>query len=227
MLITHQTFTRNGVHQMLHIYKILLLSTVISLSACVTGTRQIALEVPTQTSSNENVGTIQIVGINDNRVFEQKPSKPEIPSSKNTVADLSAETKATLIGRQRNGYGGAMGDVSLIDGVSVQSQMQELLTSGLNKRGYSVVKTADKKLTVDIEKFWAWMVPGFISIGFESQLQTKLTLNENGVTKTSSAAGNGNNEGQVASNANWALTYKRAYNAFLVKLDTALEELGL
>jgi hypothetical protein len=140
---------------------------------------------------------------------------------------MSAETKAIHIGRQRNGYGGAMGDVAIANGVTVQDQVRELLNNGLSKRGYSVTDSADKQLIVDIDKFWAWMVPGFFSVGFESEVETTLTLQQASQTKTVTVLGKGNNEGQVASDANWKLTYTRAYEAFLQKLDQALEELEL
>ena len=61
----------------------------------------------------------------------------------------------------------------------------------------------------------------------ELSSETKLTVNDGTKSISTTVAGKGNNEGQVASNANWKLTYTRAYNAYLEKLDAALAELGL
>lgn len=197
------------------------------LTACVTGTRSVTLEVPTQTSSKSGLGSVQIVNINDSRVFEQKPSSPNTPSSKSDVASLSAQAKSALIGRQRGGYGQAMGDVALPEGSTIENEVRKLISSGLQNRGYVVSDNSNNKLNVDIEKFWAWMVPSFITIGFESEITTNLSIsNENG-TKQAKVEGVGNNEGQVASNANWQLTYSRAFENFLSNMDSALEELGL
>lgn len=209
------------------VIKLSLIVITLSLTACVTGTRNVALEIPSQTSSKSGAGSVQIVSITDSRIFEQKPSSPRTPSAKADVTSLSAAEKATFIGRQRNGYGGAIGEVALPEGGTIQDEVKKLIGAGLQNRGYVVSDNSDNKLSVDVEEFWAWMVPGFISIGFESHVTTKLTLTNGSTTKTVSVQGTGNNEGQIASNANWALTYKRAFGDFLTNMDAALEELGL
>ncbi len=204
---------------------ICVLALLASTSACVTGTREINLETPNSTSSVSKDGLIYIASIEDKREFEQKPRKPEIPSVKGKLESKTATELSTYIGRQRNGYGGAMGSVSLNEGSTVQSEVKKLISNELVARGYTISDTPEnaKSLDIDIEKFWAWMVPGFISIGFESELLLKLESQGS----SSSVHGKGNNEGQVASNANWALTYKRAYADLLSKLAVALDEIGL
>ena len=214
-------------NKMKSIAKLCFLSTLLLLTACVTGTRNVNLEIPAHSSSKTGAGAVQIVSITDSRVFEQKPKSPDTPSAKADIATLSAETKATMIGRQRNGYGGAMGDVALPAGSTVQSEVKKLIATGLQNRGYVVSENSENKLSIDIEKFWAWMVPGFISVGFESEVTTALTLSNGTDTKTVKVAGVGNNEGQVASDANWRLTYSRAFENFLSNMDSALEDLGL
>lgn len=205
----------------------LLCTLVVSLSAaaCVNGTRQIELDVPSSNSVSEKSGLIYIASINDSRVFKHKPRKPETPSISGKLDKKTPEELSTFIGRQRNGYGGAVGSVALKEGSTVQQEARKVLTAGLEARGYQVSDSADnaRAINIDIQKFWAWMVPGFISIGFESEVE--LGLESGG--KTALAYGKGNNEGQVASNANWALTYKRAYQNLLDQLDAALEELDL
>ena len=212
---------------MLSILKLSLLSLTLLLTACVTGTRNVALEIPTQISSKSGAGSIQIISITDSREFEQKPKSPKTPSTKQDVATLPAAIKSTLIGRQRNGYGGAMGDVALPEGATIEDEVKKLISAGLQNQGYIISDNSDNKLSVNIEKFWAWMVPGFISIGFESEIVTALSLTKGSNTKNVTVESIGNNEGQVASNANWQLTYKRAFENYLLNMETALEELGL
>lgn len=201
------------------------IAALLFLNGCVTGTRSVTLEIPEQAASEKRLGAVYIASIEDLRVFEHKPSRPEIPSVKGKLENTTVEDRAKMIGRQRNGYGGAMGGVSLPEDGNVQQQVKKLVASGLASRGYLLSDTPENavQLDIDIKQFWAWMVPGFVSVGFESSLEVKLDANG----KSNTVVGVGNNEGQVASNANWALTYKRAYTEFLANLDTALAELGL
>ena len=197
------------------------------LTGCVTGTRTIELTTPDIPDTGKAKGTVYISGINDNRVFEQKPASPSTPSVKGQLSSVTKDQLSTMIGRQRNGYGMAMGDVALSDG-NVQQTMQALLEEGLQSRGYtlSTDENTALKLSVDIEKFWAWFSPGMFTVSFEANLESKLKFSgdrDQQVTVT----GYGLNKGQVASDANWMLAYSRAFDDFLSKLDQALEDVGL
>ena len=206
-------------------FQLALLLSVIFLNGCVTGTRNIALEVPTSIATDTPKGSVYISAINDLRVFEQKPKSPRTPSVKGKLDKTTIDERAKLIGRQRNGYGMAMGSVALEEGRTVQDETTELLTTALKNRGYKLSDSADGAIAIsaDIEKFWAWFVPGFVSISFESEVAIKLNANN----RSSLVTGAGLNKGQIASNANWALTYQRAYQDFLNDVDQALADLGL
>jgi len=206
------------------------LAILLSATACVTGTREISLDIPPSSVSATKSGLIYLANIEDKREFEYKPKIPEIPSVKGKLESKTAEELHSYIGRQRNGYGIAMGSVALAGGQTVQDEVRKLLTAGIEYRGYQVAKQPGgnaRSIDVDIEKFWAWFVPSLFTVGFESQLELTLKSSDGGISKTSVLSGKGNNEGQIASNANWALSYKRAYADLLGKLDAALEELGL
>jgi len=201
-----------------------------SVSACVTGTREISLETPAVELEASKTGTIYIASVTDQRQFEHKPKIPEIPSVKGKLESKTEEQLNAYVGRQRNGYGMAMGSIALADGATVQQEIRKLLTAGIEARGYELVseKSSDASvLEVNIDKFWAWFVPGFFSIGFESEVVLTLTSVNGGETQTTTIAAKGNNEGQIASNANWILSYKRAYEDFFNKLGAALGEIGL
>jgi hypothetical protein len=207
----------------------LILLAVFTLTGCVTGTRNIDLEIPTYSSEKQATGSIYIALINDQRQFEQEPRNPSTPSVKGNLSNTSKEKLSTLIGRQRNGYGGAMGDVALPEGVTVQDKVLQLLTVGLSSRGYQIVddKNAVNQITVDVEKFWAWFSPGMWSVSFESNLQCKIDFARSSEIVTIDVTGYGINKGQVASDANWKLAYQRAYLDFLENLDEQLNAKGL
>lgn len=200
------------------------------LSGCVLGTRNIDL-APPQGYTNEfsSEGNVYIDLIDDKRLFERSPRKPSTPS---VDGDLDTTPKAklsSLIGRQRNSYGMAMGDVALPEGGTVQDEVREILTKAIESRGYKVVndKNAPIRVSVEIEKFWAWFTPGFIAISFEANLQCKVIV----VTKLDrhifNVKGYGINKGQIASDANWKLVYDRAFLNFLTEFDKSLDEKGL
>ncbi len=210
------------------LFRLIFLSiTIFMLSGCVTGTRNIDLAVPEYANEQTASGSLRIVSVEDSRAFEQSPRDPSTPSVK---GDLESKTPAelqTLIGRQRNGYGGAMGDVALPEGQTVPGKLRELLAQGLEGRGYTIVEGGeDLDLIVEITRFWAWFSPGVFSVSFESVIETVLTFRRAAEETSFTVAGYGLNKGQVASDANWALAYERAYLDYLKNLDAALDEKG-
>lgn len=203
-----------------------LISVLLFSTACVTGTRQVDLVVADYENDKTTNGEIYIASIEDNRAFEAKPRDPSTPSVKGDLSSTSKEKLSTLIGRQRNGYGAAIGDVALPAGRDVRGEVKTLLKQGLESRGYTVTenKNAPIHLQVDIDKFWAWFTPGFWVVSFESKLECDINFSTPNGNQSISVTGHGINKAQVASNANWALAYKRGFADFLMNLDTKLDE---
>lgn len=123
-----------------------------------------------------------------------------------------------------------MGDVAVVEGSSVQNEMKKLVTQALQSRGYNIADTEDsasKIITIDINKFWAWFSPGMWSVSFECQLDCQISFkSQTGVEKVN-VNGYGKNNGQVASNANWALAFKRAFLDFLKNFDAEMDKKSL
>lgn len=196
-------------------------------SGCVMGRRTVDLSIPHAASYPAAQGAVTIGKIEDKRVFANKPGDPSTPSIDGDVTQMDAATKAVMIGRQRNGYGHAMGDIGLPQGRSVEVLTRELLTESLNRSGYSVGKASDKTVDAEINEFWAWFTPGMFSVSFESRVYCTLTVKRKSDAKTVVIRGYGINKGQVASDANWQLAYQRAFEDFLSKSSAELKAAGL
>ncbi|RYZ94432.1 MAG: hypothetical protein EOO68_20265 [Moraxellaceae bacterium] len=199
------------------------------LSGCVSGTRTIELATPKYQNDKTAKGQVYIDIIEDKRVFEAKPRSPSTPSATTDLAKVTKEARASLIGRQRNGYGKAMGDVTLPKANNVQKEMRDLLKEGFESRGYTVSdnKNAPIKVQVDINKFWAWFTPGMWAVSFEANLDSDMNIANTDGNKKLNVVGYGINKGQVASDANWMLAYERAFEDFLKNLDKALDDAKL
>lgn len=192
-------------------------------SGCVTGRRVVPLDVATTKVEQPKVSLV-IRTVQDARQFQNKPPKPSIPSAKDDVTKLTPALKARLIARQRNGYGKAMGDVVLPEGQTVESIMRALITSVLAKRGYAVVEgDSSSTVVVTVQQFWGWMTPGFLGIPFDAEVSADVTITINNRKSELHVLGTGNNRAQVASDANWALTYQRAFEDFSNKLQSEME----
>lgn len=194
-------------------------------SGCVLGRRSISLSVPAPTAT-KGAGQVSIGAITDGRRFESDPDSPSTPSVDGDVSKMSPEQLAQMIGRQRNGYGMAMGDIALSGGDNVQGKMRELVTTALSKRGYSIGSGAANSVSVRIDEFWAWFTPGMWSIGFEARVRGSFTVRKGGTSRTFSVLGAGENLGQVASDKNWQEAYERAFDDFLKKLEAELAAAG-
>ena len=194
-------------------------------TACVTGRREFELLVPTSVAvPAASKGTVSLGPFRDERPFQNKPRDPSVPSINGDVTTASPELLATLIGRQRNSYGMAMGDIALPDGQTIEATVRALLEEALRRRSYSVVaagQSADA-LNVRIDEFWAWCKPGFAFVTFEAEVRTTLSGTLAGRPLALSVEGHGINKGQSGSDANWQLAYKRTFDDFLTKLDAAL-----
>jgi uncharacterized lipoprotein YajG len=127
-----------------------------------------------------------------------------------------------MIGRQRDGYGLALGDVQLKAGETVETRTRMLIREGLKRHGYKVAAESSNTINVSINQFWAWFTPGLVSSAFESQLSCEIDMVVNGRHEKFTVDGRGRNAGGIASDANWKISYRRAFADFLDNLDFAL-----
>ena len=162
----------------------LLIATLV-LGGCATSRSELRLTSPAETQAKvEKAGapTAIIRTVKDERTFEQAPKQPSTPSlGFEGAAQATAAAKLRAIGRKRNTYGMALGDVFLQDGQTVESVVRENLASALREAGYNVRSDAigdSSVLVIDvhIRKFWAWINPGFWAITVNADIATDLDL---------------------------------------------------
>lgn len=200
-------------------------------TGCVTGRRTIDLPVAaTAVTPEASRGVVYIASVTDDRKFENKPSDPSVPSIDGDVNKISAAQKDQMIGRQRNTFGHAMGDIGLPANDSVTKKARALVEKGLRSGGYRVTDDpkASNSVAVSVDEFWAWTTPGFVSLTFEAKIACQLTVHgADGSTHTAVVRGYGKNLGQVAKDGNWQDAYTPAFDDFVKNLGSTVGQLGL
>jgi hypothetical protein len=161
-----------------------LLALALALGGCATSRSELQLTAPATSPSakpNPNAPPAFIRSVKDERVFEEAPTDPSIPSlGFEGAQQAAAATRLRAIGRKRNTFGKALGDVLLQEGQTVESVVRENLAASLREAGYDVRNEppGESALIVDvrIRKFWSWIQPGFWAITVHSEIVTDITL---------------------------------------------------
>ena len=200
---------------------------VVLQTGCVTGRRTLSLPISTQESHATTKGSVYIATVTDNRHFENKPSDPSVPSIDGDVTKLSVQAKDRMIGRQRNTFGKAMGDIGLAENDSVTKRARLLVGEGLRRKGYEVTDDPKAPTTVgvSIDEFWAWGTPGFWALTFEAKLQCTISVTNAAGAQTAIVRGHGINHGQVAKDVNWQEAYDPAFEDFMTNLGAQWDSL--
>jgi hypothetical protein len=155
------------------------------LAGCATSRSEVRLESPSATSAPPAASvtkTVVIRTIKDERVFEESPRDPSIPSlGFEGASKATDDVKSRAVARKRGGFGKAMGDVLLEDGQSVVGLVRENLTAAFKDAGYQVADApvaGASPLLVDvhIRKFWGWFQPGFWAIALHCNIETQLDV---------------------------------------------------
>jgi uncharacterized lipoprotein YajG len=208
----------------------LVLAAVTLQAGCVVGRRTIDIPV-TAVAPAPSVtrGAVYVGTVTDDRKFENKPADPSIPSVDGDVTKISAAQKDQMIGRQRNGFGHAMGDIGLPNGDSVTKKVRLLVAQSLRQDGYRVVDDpqAPNKIAVSVNEFWAWMTPGFVALTFEAKISCTLDVSAGGARHVVIVHGYGLNHGQVAKDGNWQEAFAPAFDDFGKNLNAEIDKLGL
>lgn len=209
--------------------KVALVGMCLVLAGCATSRSEIRLAspapVPAEAARNGQTAMIRVV--EDQRQFEQAPRDPSIPSLGFGGSEAAtAEVMARAVGRKRNAYGKALGDVLLESDQTVVGVVRESLSVALERAGYRVVEEASGDaapmvIDVRIKEFWSWFQPGFWSIALNADIVTELQRSDMASPMLISAQARDNR--QVATDGAWAEILAKALEAYRAQ---AVEQFG-
>lgn len=191
------------------------------LGGCATSRSELKIAAPDATSSTPvtKQRAVVIRSVRDERQFAEKPADPSVPSlGSGGVTAASDAVKARAIGRKRNGFGMALGDVLLDDGQTVTGLVRDNLSSAFRQAGYRVAPDAASAgaspLLVDvrIRKFWAWFTPGMMTITLAAHIETDVVISDAGTTTMVSVKAT--DDRMAATEGAWAEIVQKALAAY-------------
>jgi hypothetical protein len=190
------------------------------LAGCATSRSEVQLTAPAAApaAAAASKGVAVIRSVRDERVFEQSPSDPSIPSLGFEGANkASADTKARAIARKRGGFGMALGDVLLQNGQTVEGVVRENLKVALQQAGYQVRDAEDGGspavvIDVHVKQFWAWFTPGFWAITLAANISTDLDVA--GTPSPTAITVHIEDSRQIATESAWIETVDKALTDF-------------
>jgi uncharacterized lipoprotein YajG len=199
------------------------------LGGCATSRSEVKLTVPDATPSAAvtKPRAVVIRSVRDERRFEDKSADPSVPSlGFGGAAQATEAVKARAIGRKRNGFGQALGDVLLQDGQTVTGVVRDNLASAFRQAGYRVASDAASAgaspLLVDVQvrKFWAWFTPGMMSITLAANIETDVQVTDGGARSTISVRSQDNR--MVADESAWVEIVQKAMAAYRAEASARL-----
>lgn len=142
--------------------RILGVAALVLLAGCATNRAEVDVDVlppaTTQAPAPSN-GKVVYISAVDERVFQIKPTRFDVPSLKYDEIDDKSITERA-IARKRNNYNMAIGDVLLPKGRTVSQLVGDAVASAYRQAGYEVVSAPTtgnaKEVNVKIIEFWSW-----------------------------------------------------------------------
>lgn len=129
-------------------------------------------------TANAQLPAIKIVSVDDQRDFFIDPKTPDKPSlHDDAIHDKAITSRA--IGRRRNAFGAAAGDLVLPQGETVSAHVGAVLADGFRQAGYRVLNSGDAgydqavPVKAVIKQYWTWIE---VSIDFRFNGRTEIEL---------------------------------------------------
>lgn len=204
------------------------LAATIILTGCAVGRSELNIQAPTPHPSTTTNKDVFISSVIDKRTFLVKPPSPDIPSL-DPSGDKSDSVQSRAIGRKRNGYGMALGDLILQGDETVQSITQKSIQAALTEKGYNVLRNRDQitestyVIDANINKFWAWMNPGFMTITLSSEISTDLVIQSAGQTETKQISVKAADSFAAATESNWTEIIQKSIQLYVDALKSKLD----
>lgn len=206
---------------------VIIIAAIFTLAGCATSRSVLDIQPPTGQPGQTNGKSVFINPVSDNRSFQANPATPDIPSLDPSEAQ-SDSIKARAIGRKRNGFGKALGDMLLKDGETVQSLTYKSIQEAFVEKGYTVITNKDLIakdtyiVNASIDKFWAWMNPGFWAITLSSEVSTDITVKSGKTTTPIKAAAKAADSYQVGTEKNWTEIIQQSLQLYVTDLKSKL-----
>jgi hypothetical protein len=152
------------------------------MTGCATNRSQVSIQQPSAVAQVQPNGKrVFIKVVTDSRQFQEKPKTQDIPSlGFEGSSAATEEAKKQAIGRKRNTFGKAMGDIFLDKGQTVETVIAGTLQQAFSDMGYNIVKNEQEAygdalvITAKIESFWTYMTPGMWAIKLSCNISTQV-----------------------------------------------------
>lgn len=207
-----------------------LIGIVVFLAGCATSRGVVELKTPTSKVTGPSNGkSIYINSVVDTRIFESKPTDPNIPSL-DPGEEKNDQIKLRAVARKRNTYGMALGDILLKEGQTVESVIHDSLRQAFSENGYNVVEnkqlvTSDTYIVdAHINKFWSWMNPGFWALRISAEISTGVGIKqENSTTNEETIDVKASDTFQTGAEGNWIEIMHSALKAYIEQVKLKLK----
>jgi len=214
----------------LKIFVAVLTATVLSGCALTRSEVDVSVGSPTTASIREpsDDKTVFISSVRDQRAFHESPSSPNIPSL-DPSATSSDAIKQRAVGRKRNGWGKAMGDILLSEGTTVASLTSAAIRRAFSEKGYKTLDDAGQVtpdtyvVDADIDQFWTWMNPGFWALTISTEISTNLKIREGSSEKSALISVKAADTFQTGLESNYIEVMNAALTQYIEELKLKLQ----
>ena len=210
------------------------LTAVLLMSGCATSRSEIKLQSPTivapATATTSEQRAVVIDKITDERVFAEAPNDPSVPTLGFGGADKATDdVKARAVGRKRNSWGKALGDVLLQPGQTVESVIRENLIAAFQQAGYQIKDEGDagpSALVVDvhIKQFWSWFTPGAFVVTLSNNIATDLVINSD--RRPVVVSTHGEDTHAMATESDWMQIVDKGLSAYRTEVSHRMQNIG-
>jgi hypothetical protein len=202
------------------------------MTGCATNRGIVSLQQSVSATPSQSIGKeVFVRSVTDNREFQEHPKTQDIPSlGFEGSSATSSDIKKRAIGRKRNTYGKAMGDILLEESQTVESVISDSLRRSFGDLGYTVLKNEQditaNTLVIDssIQKFWAYMTPGFWAITLSCDIATTLQIKtaNAGTQKTEMISVKSEGKYQTGVEGNWMEVLHQALDKYVEQIKSKL-----
>jgi hypothetical protein len=150
------------------------------LAACANGRTVIDLPPPPAAGvAPARAPAVRIADVTDDRVFQDRPHQPSIPSLDGEGASKAPPAlRAHAVARKRNGYGMAQGDVVLSEREDMRDVVRANLALALVQAGYRVDDRdpSARRVDIHVRDFWLWLEPHTLVGVIRSRIVTDVAI---------------------------------------------------